>query len=813
MRVLTRVQDEELRLAELRSLNILDTAAEERFDRITRLAKRLLGVPIAFISFLDAHRQWFKSVQGLSLRETARDVAFCAHTIREEAPLVVPDASLDPRFSSSPLVLGPPNLRFYAGVAVRSRSGAKVGTLCVADEVSREPSAEQLDSLCELAAMVEAELATPRGPNLGLGRKELADAFPYSFVLDQELRFVSWGRSLEKVLGRSLRAASFDDVFLVRRPPVASKLEAFVAAKHLLFVLEGTKSGSVLRGSITPTMEGKAVVFLGSPWITSLGDLERHGLTLDDFALHDPAMDLIHLLENNAQSIADLRRLNGALADAKRRAEQATQASSAFLAHMSHELRTPMNAVLGMCSLVLDTALSSEQRDYVDTIRSSGESLLAVANDVLDYSKIESGQLALESVPFSPLRLIDDSLDLVALAAARKGLDLAGWCEATVPDAVIGDPARVRQIVLNLVGNAVKFTERGHVAVIVSYDQSAQTLSIEVEDTGVGVPKALQPGIFQAFTQAERSTARRYGGTGLGLTISLRLAEMMRGTLGVESEVGQGARFRLCIPAAPTQTRSTVAMPLGAVGRCIGVWEPSPLHERALLQRLSRLGGSAVCFASLDEALAAAEQASVEVLVFGLRGTSEEARQLVRNVRTRSAAPLVVCAPAGVRAGGERVRFVQRPAELTRLARALVEVIMPAQLEEQAPASTPQLSLRILLVEDDVLNQKVAKLLLARIGASCDVAENGYEAIEAVSTKDYDLVLMDVQIPELDGMEATRRIRSLDGRQPRIIALTANTTGAEREACFAAGVDDFLTKPLEPEDLRQALLLLQSQQR
>jgi signal transduction histidine kinase len=202
--------------------------------------------------------------------------------------------------------------------------------------------------------------------------------------------------------------------------------------------------------------------------------LEQHGLTLEDFALHDPATDLIQLLENHSQSIADLRRLNVALTGAKRTAEEATRASEAFLAHISHELRTPMNAVLGMCSLVLDTPLSPEQRDYVDTIRSSGENLLAVANDVLDYSKIESGKLSLEHIPYSPLRVIDECLDLVALSAARKNLDLAGWCDADVPDAVLGDPARVRQIVLNLVGNAVKFTERGHVVVHVSHDESAK---------------------------------------------------------------------------------------------------------------------------------------------------------------------------------------------------------------------------------------------------------------------------------------------------------------------------------------------------
>jgi signal transduction histidine kinase/CheY-like chemotaxis protein len=623
-------------------------------------------------------------------------------------------------------------------------------------------------------------------------------------VLDSELRFAACGRSLEKLLGRHLTGVAFDEVFMVRRPSLPARFESFAAAKHLLFVLEATSGGPLVRGSMNPTRLGRELTFLGSPWITSLMDLERYGLTLDDFALHDPATDLIQLLENNSQSIADLRRLNAALADAKRTAEEATRASGAFLAHISHELRTPMNAVLGMCSLVLDTTLSPEQRDYVDTIRSSGENLLAVANDVLDYSKIESGTLSLELVPFSPLRLIDECLDLVALSAVRKGVDLAGWCDADVPNAVLGDPARVRQIVLNLVGNAVKFTERGHVVVRVSHDQRAGVLTIDVEDSGIGVPRELQSVIFQAFAQAERSTTRRYGGAGLGLAISRRLSETMKGTLSLESAVGKGSTFRLRIPAPITGARSTMALPLGAVGRPVGVFEPSAFHARALGQRIARLGGVPIALASEEAALAAASQGEVDVLLVGLSGTSEEARRLVGRVRARSNVPVVVCAPAGVRADGAKVRFVQRPAELTRLARALAEVTA-TRAPQEPPAVAPIPALRILLVEDDVVNQKVAKLLLARMGASCDVAANGFEAIEAVAAREYDLVLMDVQMPELDGMEATRRIRGLGGPQPRIVALTASTTNAEREACFAAGVDAFLTKPIEPEELRHVL--------
>ena len=798
-----RPEDEAARLAELRSLRILDTPPDERFDRLTRLAAQLFGAPMAFLTLVDDCRQWFKSAVGVSISETSRDVSFCSHAILNDGFLVVRDATKDERFEANPLVVGPPHIRFYAGFPVRSPRGARVGTLCVVDTTPRDTSSEQLNALRDLARMAEAELQHQRDAAFGLGPRQLAEAFPFSFVLDADLRFTTWGHSLQKLLGRDLTGVAFEEVFLVRRPSLAATFDSLSASKNLLFILEGTSGGPLLRGSLTPTPLGRGLMFLGSPWITSLMALEKHGLTLEDFALHDPATDLIQLLENHSQSIADLRRMNVALSGAKRTAEEATRASEAFLAHISHELRTPMNAVLGMCSLVLDTPLSPEQRDYVDTIRSSGENLLAVANDVLDYSKIESGKLSLERIPFSPLRVIDECLDLVALSAARKNLDLAGWCDADVPDAVLGDPARVRQIVLNLVGNAVKFTERGHVVVHVSHDEVANVLSIAVEDSGIGVPPALQSTIFQPFAQAESSTTRKFGGTGLGLTISRRLTEMMNGTLSLESTVGQGSIFRLRIPAAATGARSTMALPLGAVGRRVGVHEPSALHAKALVQRLARLGGVPVEFATEEAAiLGSASDAEIDVLVVGLSGSSEEARQLVGRVRAESSVPLVVCSPAGVRAEGARVRFVQRPAELTRLARALAEVTSTRTEPEPSRSLSPVPSLRILLVEDDVVNQKVAKLLLARIGATCDVAANGFEGIEAVSTRDYDLVLM----PELDGMEATRRIRALGGRQPRIVALTANTTNAERAAAFSAGVDDFLAKPLDPAELRQAVL-------
>jgi signal transduction histidine kinase/CheY-like chemotaxis protein len=800
-----RPEDEAVRLAELRALRMLDTPRDERFDCLTRLAAQVFGTPMAFLTLVDDCLQWFKSTVGAEISETSRDVSFCGHTILDEGFLVVRDATKDERFKANPLVLGPPHIRFYAGFPVRSSKGACVGTLCVVDSVPRDPSSSQLDALRDLARLAEAELQHQRDAAFGLGPKQLAEAFPFSFVLDAELRFTTWGHSLQKLLRRDLTGVAFDEVFLIRRPSLPATFESLSASKKVLFILEGTSGGPLLRGSLTPTPLGRGLMFLGSPWVTSLMALEQHGLTLEDFALHDPATDLIQLLENHSQSIADLRRLNVALTGAKRTAEEATRASEAFLAHISHELRTPMNAVLGMCSLVLDTPLSSEQRDYVDTIRSSGENLLAVANDVLDYSKIESGKLSLEQIPFSPLRVIDECLDLVALSAARKSLELAGWCDADVPDAVLGDPARVRQIVLNLVGNAVKFTERGHVVVHVSHDASANVLSIAVEDTGIGVPPHLQSAIFQPFAQAESSTTRRFGGTGLGLTISRRLTEMMNGTLSLERSVGNGSTFLLRIPAVATGARSTMALPLGAVGRRVGVHEPSAIHARALVQRLARLGGVPVEFASEEAVLAgAASDAEINVWVIGLSGSSEEARQLVRRVRARSNVPLVVCAPAGVRAEGPRVRVVQRPAELTRLARALAEVT--STRTELEPSISPVPSVRILLVEDDVVNQKVAKLLLARIGATCDVAANGFEGIEAVSTRDYDLVLMDIQMPELDGMEATRRIRALGGRQPRIVALTANTTNAERAAAFSAGVDDFLAKPLDPAELRQAVL-------
>ncbi|MFO0553711.1 MAG: ATP-binding protein [Polyangiaceae bacterium] len=799
-----RSDDEAARLEDLHA-TLLATAPEDRFDRLTRLAQRALGAPIALFSLVDADRLQIKSAQGLGTGDAPRNGSFCGQTILSNEVFVVPDAAADPRFTKNPLVVGPPHARFYAGCPIRTRRGHRIGTLCVLDSEQRSWTEDDEKLLVDLARLVEDEVEHDRVRLLGLNPDNFVRAFPFGFALDQSLHVVLAGRALPKLCRRDPLSTQFQELFTLLSPAAEATFEGLAAHTDELIVLEVCDKGAVLRGSFTLTEDRATLLFVGSAWITTLGDLERLGIERSDFALHDPATELISLLEHNARAIAELRHLNEDLTAAKTRAEQATRATSSFLAHMSHEIRTPLNAVLGMSSLLLDANLPADLHDYVDTIRSSGENLLAVVTDILDFSKIESGKLPIESLPMSPLRLVDDCLDLVALNASRVGLDLAGWCTQAVPDRVRGDPARVRQVLLNLVSNAVKFTEQGHVLVVADYDTRLGELEIVVEDTGDGIDPALVETLFDPFMQGSRATSRRFGGTGLGLTISRRLARMMGGEVRLERSSTGGTRAVFRFPAPMTSSHSTAVMPLAAVGLSIVVFESSALHQRSLLQRLRRLGSNPIAATSLSEAIEIMVRGDARVLVLGSRLVGPELDDWVACVREAGSFPLVVCAPAGTHdQPDKRLRFVQRPAKLTRLARALHDVL-EAPPSHEPPAAITVPSIRVLLVEDDPINQKVASLMIARVGLTCDIAENGFVALEKTAASTYDLVLMDVQMPELDGLEATRRIRARGGLQPRIVALTAATTADERALCFQAGFDAFLTKPIDPDQLTTVL--------
>lgn len=611
-------------------------------------------------------------------------------------------------------------------------------------------------------------------------------AFPFHFLVNAERVLVSVGPSLAKAFPNLRLGEPLEDLFEVVRPPRAfERWGRHLERPRTIWVLRDPESGLRMRGQMLMTKDGQAY-FAGSPWLEDLEALERSRLRLSDFAVHDASIDYVAMMQGLHTSLQDARELADGLSRANREAQEANAAKSRFLATVSHEIRTPLNGMLGLVDLLLDGELPDEVRETLTVVHSSSKMLAALLSDILDFSKIEAGRLELEELEVDPRALVLETRKLFADMASKKSLPLAVSVDLRLPERVLADSMRLRQLLINLVNNAIKFTEKGEIVLVARVEEGAlgHSWSLEVHDTGVGMDEVTQSRLFEPFMQADASTTRRFGGTGLGLSICRRIVEQMGGTLSVRSVLGSGSCF-------------SARLPLKVVGEALG--EPLRL---ALPRDWSRELGefNSVLGVELVEPNAAQArwvQSDGSLWLEDDQGRRahlpDQAAGMTLGQWVRCLSPWLSRKDVALRARTHAA--TQKP----EVGQAALPSAPPGIVDQSARP-------RVLVADDTPTNRLVARKMLERLGVDVQLCETGIEVLEVLDPEVHRLVLMDFQMPELDGFEATRQLRErLGDACPVILGFTANGVAEEHERALEAGMAGIVSKPVQLKSMRHAL--------